>query len=173
MSLQVGYIDSNGHPRIKIVVSGTNSGAVADVDAMIDTGFTGFLMLPVAQALPLGLVLYGTGNYTLADGSEVTNFLAKGTVTVTPPDGMPPPPPPFALQSETVEGIIVLAGDSVLVGMEFIRNLEKVLVVGPLVLLLDIGSIPQIPKAAPTAQPSEGGVSEPQSPMSATGGAAE
>src|ERR1035438_4514014 len=77
MSIQIGYLDDNGHPRITIRVSGTHPTASAVVEAMIDTGFTGFLMLPIAQALPLGLALYGTGNYTLADGSSVTNFLAQ------------------------------------------------------------------------------------------------
>src|ERR1039458_4418194 len=59
-------LDDNGHPRLTIRVSGTNPTASAVVEALIDTGFTGFLMLPIAQALPLGLALYGTGNYTLA-----------------------------------------------------------------------------------------------------------
>lgn len=86
MPLQLGYLDCNGHPRLKIKVSGTNPNIVAEIDAMIDTGFTGFLMLPLAQALPLGLVLYGTGDYTIADGSTVTNFLGKGTVTIVPPN---------------------------------------------------------------------------------------
>jgi len=98
---------------------------------MIDTGFTGFLMLPLAQALPLGLALCGTGDYTLADGSTVTNFLARGTVTI-----------PNATDPESAEGVIVLAGDSPLLGMEFIRSLNKLLVVGRFVVLIDEASLP-------------------------------
>ena len=75
----------------------------------------GFLMLPVAEALPLGLALYGTGNYALADGSVVTNFLAQGAITVLAPSQTIPPKsaPPIA-EPETVSGTIVLGGDGAL-----------------------------------------------------------
>lgn len=148
MSVQIGYLDSNGHPKLTIRVSGTHPTADAVVEAMIDTGFTGFLMLPIAQALPLGLALYGTGNYTLADGSMVTNFLAEGTVTIMPPTVSPIPPsstlgPPTlaGLQPESVQGTIVLGGDSALLGMEFIRGLDKLLLVGKVVILVDNSTI--------------------------------
>jgi predicted aspartyl protease len=144
MSIQTGYLDSNGHPRLTIRVSGTHPTACADIEAMIDTGFTGFLMLPIAIALPLGLVLYGTGNYTLADGSQVTNFLAQGTVTVLAPTIAPvailpgaPPVPVSDLTPESIAGTIVLGGDGPLLGMEFIRNLDKMLMVGKTVILID------------------------------------
>src|SRR5579872_7183683 len=112
MPVQVGYLDNNGHPRLKIHVSGSNPGTSLEVDALIDTGFTGFLMLPVAQAIPLGMTLLGTGDYTIANGATVTNFLAKGTITLKatqlPPGAVAPPP--GVLEEETTEGIIVLAG---------------------------------------------------------------
>lgn len=81
MSIQVGYIDNDGHPKLRIQVEGTNPGVSTNIEAMIDTGFTGFLMLPISLALPLGLVLMGTGDYSLAGGTLITNFLAKGKVT--------------------------------------------------------------------------------------------
>ena len=152
MSIQIGYLDDNGHPRLTIRVSGTHPTASAVVEAMIDTGFTGFLMLPIAQALPLGLALYGTGNYTLADGSSVTNFLAQGPVTVLTPTVVPvigvsttpptPAPPAEALPQETVNGIVVLGGDGALLGMEFIRSLDKLLLVGNVVMLVDNSMVP-------------------------------
>ena len=80
-------------------------------------------MLPVAQAIPLGLVLYGTGDYTLADGSVITNFLAKGAVSIGPAYNRADNP------IETVEGVIVLAGEEALVGMEFLGALRKMLVI--------------------------------------------
>lgn len=144
MSVQIGYLDNNGHPKLTIRVSGTHPTANAIVEAMIDTGFTGFLMLPIAQALPLGLALYGTGNYTLADGSTVTNFLAEGTVTIMPPTVSPVspssmlgPPTTAGIQPESMHGTVVLGGDGPLLGMEFIRGLDKLLLVGKVVILVD------------------------------------
>ena len=103
----------------------------------------GFLMLPVAEALPLGLALYGTGNYALADGSVVTSFLAQGTITVLAPSQTIPPKsaPPIA-EPETVSGTIVLGGDGALLGMEFIRSLDKLLLVGKVVALVDHTMVP-------------------------------
>jgi predicted aspartyl protease len=153
MSVQIGYLDTNGHPRLTIRISGTHPTATAVVEAMIDTGFTGFLMLPIAQALPLGLALYGTGNYTLADGSSVTNFLAEGTVTVLTPTVVPvlastltaPPaavPPATPLKQESASGTVVLGGDGALLGMEFLRTLDKLLLVGKVVMLVDNSLVP-------------------------------
>ncbi len=83
-------------------------------------------MLPAEKAHPLGLVPCGTGDYTLANGDTVTNFLARGTVTI-PHDDTP----------ESAEGVIVLAGNSTLIGMELIRALKKLLVIGSIVALID------------------------------------
>jgi hypothetical protein len=139
MSIQIGYLDTNGHPRLTIRITGTSPNVQVDVDALIDTGFTGFLMLPIAQALPLGLILVGTGDYELADGNTVTNFLAKGKVTVHPPSNLPanPSPPLPQIVPETVEGVIVLGGSRPILGMEFLRSLNKLLAVGVLVALID------------------------------------
>jgi len=153
MPIQIGYLDSDGHPRLTIRVSGTHPTASAVVEAMIDTGFTGFLMLPIAEALPLGLALYGTGNYTLADGSPESNFLAQGTVAVLSPTIVPvtaatsvtppaPDPSVDAPRPESVDGIIVLGGDGALLGMEFIRSLDKLLLVGNVVMLVDNSMVP-------------------------------
>ena len=48
------------------------TGAARDVGAVVDTGFTGFLTLPPSLVEELGLVLKGTSEGTLADGSEVS-----------------------------------------------------------------------------------------------------
>jgi hypothetical protein len=156
MPLQIGYLDSNGHPRLKIHVSGSNAGSVLEVDAMIDTGFTGFLMLPVAQAIPLGMTLLGTGDYTIANGAKITNFLAKGTITLKPPPlpDTTTPPPAGLLDEESVEGIIVLAGSGALLGMEFLRSLDKLFIVGNVVLLVSHSLIaPLLAQFAPPKNP--------------------
>jgi predicted aspartyl protease len=146
MPIQIGYLDNDGHPRLTIRIKGTHPTAKTVTDALIDTGFTGFLMLPIVQALPLGLALYGTGDYTPADGSTVTNFLADGEVSIMPQSSTPqfgpstsaPLPGTGTLpQHESVRGTIVLGGDGVLLGMEFMRSLDKFLLVGKVVLLAD------------------------------------
>jgi predicted aspartyl protease len=150
MSTQIGYLDENGHPRITIHIRGTHPTEFVEVDALVDTGFAGFLMLPIAQALPLGLALYGTGDYTLADGSPISCFLADGAIEIRPPSRSSnvnvDSPIPFdttpVMQPETVTGVVVLGGEDPLVGMEFFKGLKKWLVVGSIVLLLDEASIP-------------------------------
>lgn len=48
------------------------AGQAQKVEAVIDTGFTGFMTLPPSLVAQLGLVFMGTSEATLADGSEVT-----------------------------------------------------------------------------------------------------
>ena len=43
-------------------------GQAREVDAVVDTGFTGFLTLPPALVAELGLTFETTGHATLADG---------------------------------------------------------------------------------------------------------
>lgn len=114
--VQTGYIDSAGHPRIKIGVYGLSEALKQEFEAIIDTGFTGFLMMPFMQALPLGLTLYGTGDFTLADGSTSPRLLALGWVDV---------------EGEKTGGVIVLEGNASypLLGMDFLRKCKKALLV--------------------------------------------
>lgn len=155
MPLQFGYLDNNGHPRLKIHVSGSSPGASLEVDALIDTGFTGFLMLPIAQAIPLGMTLLGTGDYTLANGTKITNFLAEGTITLkasTPPVGMPALPP-GTIADESAKGIIVLAGTGAIVGMEFLRTFDKLFIVGKVVMLVSQTLLAGVLPTTPTQPP--------------------
>ena len=143
MSLQIGYIDSDGCARIRIRISGTFPEVFLDIDALIDTGFTGFLMLPVVHALPLGLVLIGTVESMLADGSKISSYLAQGTVTLGPALYLASiGATDFAIsqmidvfsrsmKDESVEGAITLDGDDVLIGMELLRSLKKSITIGP------------------------------------------
>jgi hypothetical protein len=96
--------------------------------------------LPIAQALPLGLVLCAESEFALADGSLVTNFIAKGKVTTRPPTDSHTQAQPAA--PETVEGFIVLGGEGALLGMEFLRSLDKWLLVGKAVFLIDTSELP-------------------------------
>ena len=58
-------------PVVTLTVQGP-SGRTRDIEAVIDTGFTGFLTVTPALVMELGFDLRGTGRATLADGNEVT-----------------------------------------------------------------------------------------------------
>jgi hypothetical protein len=143
MPIQVGYIDIGGYPRITLDIWGSDAVNIIQVDALIDTGFSDFLMLPSDQAVSSGIVQSSTANYILADGSIVTNSLGNRSLAVhdptnPPASGLAATHNPAFRQPEVVDGTVVLCGDCALVGMEFIRSLNKYLVVGKeLVALID------------------------------------
>lgn len=96
---------------------------------MIDTGFSGFLMLPLVQALPLALTLFGTTQYELADGSMSPKLLAHGSIDH---------------EGDITSGLIALEANAncgPLVGMEFLRQSKKMLLLGRGVVML-IDEIP-------------------------------
>jgi predicted aspartyl protease len=124
-------LNNAGHPYIKVKVFGISDQFAREFDALIDTGFTGFLMLPLTAALPLGLTLYGTSTYTLADGDSSTNLIAVGTVEY---------------EGQRTVGPISLENNvkctDVLLGMDFIRQSKQVLVVGEAVgILIDMDDL--------------------------------
>ena len=66
-----GAVNAAYEPVVTLVVQGP-AGERREIDAVIDTGFTGFLTVTPALARDLGLDFLGMGLGTLADGSEVT-----------------------------------------------------------------------------------------------------
>ena len=66
-----GVVNDAYEPVIALAIHGP-SGQTVEIEAVIDTGFTGFLTVTPALATKLGLVLEGASRGTLADGSEVT-----------------------------------------------------------------------------------------------------
>ena len=138
--LKIGYLAANGHPHVKIKVWGFAKDFAQEFEAMIDTGFTGFLSIPLTAAFPLALTLFGTASYELADGSVSPKLLAWGHVE---------------LEDEDATGIILLESKSkgLLVGMEFLTKLNKALFVGKdTVWLVDQSTIDA---ASPTTIPTE------------------
>jgi predicted aspartyl protease len=139
MGLKIGFLDANGHPHVKVRIWGINETFAQEFEAMIDTGFTGFLSIPITAAFPLAITLFGTTSYTLADGSTSPKLLGFGTV---------------ALEDETVHGTIVLESKSsgLLLGMEFLRKLKKALIVSSIrgVALVDESTPP--PPTEPTPE---------------------
>ena len=66
-----GVVNAAYEPVVTLALQGP-SGQTSEIEAVIDTGFTGFLTVTPALVTELGLDLRGMGRATLADGSEVT-----------------------------------------------------------------------------------------------------
>jgi clan AA aspartic protease len=127
MSIQNGFLDKKGHPRIRVGLR-TPDRVSKTLDALIDTGFSGFLAIPEASADDLGLIPVGTVRYTVANGEVIGLILAFGTVT---------------LENDSYAGSIV-AGNvrQPLLGVEFLRDSGKA-------LLMDAENILLIDQDAP------------------------
>ncbi len=80
-----GVVNAAYEPVVTLALQGP-SGQASEIEAVIDTGFTGFLTVPPALATELGLAHRGTSRATLADGSEVT-FPSYGVAVLW--DGQP------------------------------------------------------------------------------------
>lgn len=116
MPLQIGYINNSGRPAIKISLCGAFPGLRSEFEAVIDTGFTGFVSMPLLEAFPLGLPLVGATSIVLADGNTHARYTAICSAF---------------LGQEQRAGIVILEPSSqdLLVGMEFVKNFQKTLVV--------------------------------------------
>ena len=93
---------------------------------IIDTGFTGFVQLPLAVAIELALPLEGTTSVMLADGSTAAKLTAQAQAT---------------LLEESEVGIVIIEFHSpeILVGMDFLRRFRRGLIVSRQV----IGLVPE------------------------------
>jgi clan AA aspartic protease len=74
-----GIVDQNCEAIIRLVVGRTNSSTQV-IDAVIDTGFTGFLTLPLVVISNLNLRLYSREEGTLGDGSTCIFDVYSGFV---------------------------------------------------------------------------------------------
>ena len=139
MPLVNGSFNSAGCPTVQIEVSGP-LGNRFPFTAMVDTGFSGFLLLPILEAFPIGLMLQGTLAVTLADGSSQTKLTCLGGVHF---DG-----------AEEV-GIVVIEWQNteVLVGMEFLQRFNKRLGVEPTNGVVQIDDALAPPAPPQPAQP--------------------
>ncbi len=63
-----GYVNENYEAMISVAVK--NGDSFKSIDAVIDTGFTGFLSLPIAIIMELELQWSYRDRATLGDGSE-------------------------------------------------------------------------------------------------------
>ena len=119
-----GFFSKSGSPALKISLHGP-FGTPVEFEGILDTGFTGFVSVPLLSALPLGLLLFGTASIELADGSKCARITAQGSADI---------------HGESEIGVIILEPNSndVLIGMAFLRLFKRALFVSQgLVLLVD------------------------------------
>lgn len=137
MATTIGSTGSSGSPVIKIKVAGV-LGDGAEFDATVDTGFSAFISMPIMNALPLGLTLYGTTSVQFGDGNSAARFTALATATIS---GEPGPQ----------VGVVILepATTETLVGMSFITSFKKsVFFYRGFIALFDESEMDQIMKKA-------------------------
>src|SRR5262245_9164986 len=121
-----GSFVSDHTPVVPIAIAST-SGPSTFVDAVIDTGFTGFVPIPVPIAQQVGLTPRTTTDTQYPDGRIDAVPLAWGQV---------------ALAEDTREGFVHIqrGSNEAIVGIEFLRLFRKTLlmsVVERTVLLVD------------------------------------
>lgn len=68
----IGRFDKQHNPRLNFAIVRQSDGAKMNFDGIIDTGFTGFIQIPLPAAFTLGIVSepIGFGIATLANGTE-------------------------------------------------------------------------------------------------------
>ncbi|MGB8702075.1 MAG: clan AA aspartic protease [Thermosynechococcaceae cyanobacterium] len=74
-----GIVDQNCEPTIRLVVGNVDSQRQM-IDAVIDTGFTGFLTLPFSVLADLNLRVYRREEGILGDGSTCIFDVYRGLV---------------------------------------------------------------------------------------------
>jgi predicted aspartyl protease len=112
MTSGAGHFDSLGNPCLKFHLCGVaHDPPGLEFKAIIDTGFSGFIQLPMQHAFSLKLPLEGTSSYILADGSRGTSLTVLAHTT---------------FGGTTVLGVVTLTPGSqdVLVGMDFLRRFK-------------------------------------------------
>lgn len=149
----VGRSDERGHAWLKVKVFGLSAQLGREFEAMIDTGFTGFLTLPLASALPLGLILAASQTSTLANGATADSLVCMGNIDLG--------------NGDLVTGeILVGGGETPLLGMGFLKESGRMLCIMPEgFLLVDVKWLAETvadalrqaaePSAKPPAPPAE------------------
>lgn len=118
MPTWTGSFNKAGSPTIKFKLGGPLANSEQEFEGIIDTGFTGFVSMPIVKAFPLGLLLAGTTTVTLADGKSAPQLTATGQSHI---EGM----------SEI--GVVILQGSTadILLGMDFLGKFGRVLFIHP------------------------------------------
>ncbi len=114
-----GRFDSRHSPRLNFSLVSLRDGRENTFDGIIDTGFTGFIQIPIVPAVTLGIVRdpITVGTVSLANGTTQQVWLKQIPVTV---------------EGETVSGLCHIPQTQncpVLIGIDFLRRFERILVV--------------------------------------------
>src|SRR6266853_6689438 len=135
MLVATGYFDAAGNPCLKVHLAGVFVDTPGiEFGTIIDTGFSGFLAIPIVRAFPLGLPLNGTASAVLADGNTSTCLTALCRLTIG---------------KQTKEGLVMLQaqGTDLLLGMDFIRKFKlSMMMTKSEIILLDEDAIDQLRK---------------------------
>lgn len=101
----ISGLDNENQVRVEVEVIGLYK--TVPYGAIIDTGFTGGLVLPVFVAVDIGLEKVGGSTVTLADGSIMTlpTFLCK-----------------LKLGSKTIDVVTLIMGNEILLGIEALKE---------------------------------------------------
>lgn len=139
MAITIGSTGKSGSPVIKVEIAGAFPNSAREFEATVDTGFTGFISMPIMSALPLGLPLYGTTSVQFGDGKTASRFTALAVAS---------------LGGTTKAGVVVLepSTQDLLVGMEFLKSFKKsVLMYRGVLFLIDESELDQFVKMATDA----------------------
>ena len=101
-----GIVNANLEAVVTLFLRGPK-GQVQQVDAVIDTGFNGYLALPPMLVADLELPVVGDGEAVLADGREVS-FNVYGVTALW--DGLPRYVETGAVGDESLVGMSMLVG---------------------------------------------------------------
>jgi clan AA aspartic protease len=101
-----GVVTAAGTAVIPLTVQST-TGQAEILDAIVDTGFNGFLTLPLPQIAKLGFPYEGNIEVVLGDGREVQVDVFLGTVV---------------WEGQVREGTVVAADGSPLIGMALLSG---------------------------------------------------
>ncbi len=109
-----GVVNAAYEPVVPLAVSGP-AGRVRDIEAVIDTGYNGFLTLPRVLVSELGLPFVTTSQALLADGHEATFDVHRVTVLL---DGESRTVDVYVSDAAPLAGMRLLDGHSVCLDVE-------------------------------------------------------
>jgi predicted aspartyl protease len=124
MKRETGFFAQDGSPCLRIRLRGSDpESPLVEVIGILDTGFTGFVRVPLKDAATFGLSPHDATSYTMANDAKVACSLAMGTV---------------AFAGDTAEGVVCLWEGSreILIGMDLFRLFGVTLVMNSKSILL-------------------------------------